>query len=56
MVREGKVWTAAGTALPQRGHTVCLHGDHPGAGARARAVRAALQAAGITVAPLGTWL
>jgi 5-oxoprolinase (ATP-hydrolysing) subunit A len=56
MVREGKVWTAAGTALPQQGHTVCLHGDHPGAGARARAVRAALQAAGITVAPLGTWL
>ena len=34
--------------------TICLHGDAPGAGAAARAVRDALQAAGVTVrAPHG---
>jgi 5-oxoprolinase (ATP-hydrolysing) subunit A len=56
MVLEQKIWTARGTVLPQVAHTVCLHGDHPGAGARARAVRQALEAAGIAVAPLGGWL
>ena len=30
--------------------TICLHGDSPDAGAAARAVRAALEAAGVTVA------
>jgi UPF0271 protein len=56
MVRSGQVVTAAGTALPHAGHTICLHGDSPDAAARARAVRAALEAAGIRVAPLGAWL
>jgi UPF0271 protein len=56
MVRTGEVPTAAGTTLPQVGHTICLHGDHPGAASRARAIRAALESGGITVAPLGGWL
>jgi 5-oxoprolinase (ATP-hydrolysing) subunit A len=56
MVREGVVPTVAGTTLPQIGHTVCLHGDHPGAASRALAIRSALESAGITVAPLGGWL
>jgi 5-oxoprolinase (ATP-hydrolysing) subunit A len=56
MVREQKIWTAQGAGLPQVGHTICLHGDHPGAAARARAIRQALEAAGIAVAPLGGWL
>jgi UPF0271 protein len=34
--------------------TLCLHGDHPHAGENARAVRQALEAAGIQVARLGT--
>jgi 5-oxoprolinase (ATP-hydrolysing) subunit A len=33
--------------------TLCLHGDTPGAAAVARAVRAALEKAGVTLAPLG---
>ena len=37
-------------------HTLCLHGDDPRAAERARALRAALEAAGITVAPLASWL
>lgn len=32
--------------------TLCIHGDHPGASARAAAVRLALEEQGITVAPL----
>ena len=55
MVQRGVVFSAAGLALPQRGQTLCLHGDDPEVVARARALRAALVAAGITVAPLGRW-
>jgi UPF0271 protein len=31
--------------------TLCVHGDHPGADRRARAVRSALAGAGVTVRP-----
>jgi 5-oxoprolinase (ATP-hydrolysing) subunit A len=56
MVHAGVVFTAAGTTLPQRGQTICLHGDDPAVGARAQALRAALGTAGVTVAPLAVWL
>jgi UPF0271 protein len=56
MVQEGAIRTANGTTIAQTGHTLCLHGDDPRAAARARAVRTAFAAAGITVAPLGSWL
>ena len=56
MVRSGRVPTAAGTSLAHASQTICLHGDAPEAPARAQAVRAALDAAGIRVAPLGAWL
>jgi UPF0271 protein len=56
MLREGAIRTVAGTVIPRAGHTICLHGDDPRAPGRARAVHAALLAAGHTVAPLGTWL
>jgi UPF0271 protein len=32
--------------------TLCIHGDTPGAPAITRAVRAALEAAGVTIAPV----
>jgi UPF0271 protein len=56
MVQRGLVPTASGTTLPQVGHTICLHGDTPGAASRARAIRTTLQAAAIRVSPLGAWL
>jgi len=56
MVRSQRAPTAAGVWLPLPLHTLCLHGDDPRATGRARALRAALEAAGITVAPLGSWL
>jgi 5-oxoprolinase (ATP-hydrolysing) subunit A len=41
-----------GTVVPVVAHTLCLHADTPGAPALARAVRARLLAAGITIRPL----
>ncbi len=52
MVVEGQVRTVVGTDLPVRCDTVLLHGDTPGAVAIARAVRAALETAGVVVTPL----
>jgi len=37
-----------------RAQTICLHGDTPGAADIAKAVRAALEQAGVTIAPLGS--
>lgn len=50
MVRAGAILTPAGERLETRVDTICVHGDSPGAVATARAVRAGLEAAGITVA------
>jgi len=52
IARDGEVRTATGTTVGVKADTLCLHGDNPSALANARAVRAALQAAGITLRPL----
>lgn len=44
---RGTVTAVDGTPLTVRADTICVHGDLPGAAARARAVREALLAAGI---------
>jgi 5-oxoprolinase (ATP-hydrolysing) subunit A len=49
IVRDGTANTVDGAAVPVTGRTLCLHGDTPGAVAHARAVRTALEAAGIVV-------
>ena len=41
-----------GTRLDLRPDTLCIHGDRPGAADRARAVRDALAAAGVSVGPV----
>lgn len=51
MVTAGLVAAAGGTVVPVRADTICIHGDTPGAVALAGAVRAALDTAGVTVAP-----
>ena len=51
MVTDGRVTAIDGTELSMRVDTICLHGDEPGAVDRARAIRAALDGAGVTVAP-----
>jgi UPF0271 protein len=55
MARTQRVPTAGG-GLPLVIHTLCLHGDDPRAAGRARTIRHALEAAGVTVAALGGWL
>jgi UPF0271 protein len=52
MVQDGAVESRTGRRLPIVADTVCVHGDTPSAVAMARAVRTALEAAGIAVAPL----
>jgi UPF0271 protein len=53
LVREGVVECADGTEVAVEAETFCLHGDQPSAALVARAVRAALEAAGVAVQALG---
>lgn len=46
MLQAGGIVTADGQRLPTRIDSICVHGDGPGAVEAARAIRAALEAAG----------
>lgn len=48
---SGRVSTLDGSLVAVRAESVCVHGDTPGAVAMARAVRAALAQAGVSVEP-----
>lgn len=50
LARRAPITSLEGTPLRITADTLCLHGDTPGAAARARAVRDALTAAGIRLA------
>ena len=52
MVKNRTVETSDGVRVPLDVDTLCIHGDTPGASQLARAVRTALEHAGVTVAPL----
>ncbi len=49
MARDHRATAIDGSDLTVQGQTICLHGDAPGALDRARAIRAAIEQAGITV-------
>lgn len=51
MVLDGEISAVDGTVLAVRPDSICLHGDTPGAVELARAVAAALHAAGVELAP-----
>ena len=53
LARREPIASLDGGSLRIAADTLCLHGDTPGAATRARAVRAALDAAGIRIAPPG---
>jgi 5-oxoprolinase (ATP-hydrolysing) subunit A len=53
IARDGAVTAADGSRVALVADTLCLHGDNPHAVAIARAVRSALEGAGVTVVPLG---
>jgi UPF0271 protein len=52
IVKDHVVAAVDGFDVPLHVDTICIHGDTPGAGQLAVAVRSALEAAGITVAPV----
>ena len=56
MVTTGQVAATDGTVISLTAHTLCLHGDTPGAADLAQRVRAALHASGVRVSPLATTL
>jgi len=53
IVRDGQAIAADGSQVRIDAQTLCLHGDTEGAPLIARAVRKRLEAAGVTIAPLG---
>jgi 5-oxoprolinase (ATP-hydrolysing) subunit A len=56
LVTEGTVVAITGEVVTVKADTLCLHGDTPGAVKLASALRAALEQAGVTLAPLGAAL
>ena len=54
IARDRRVRAWDGSWLPVEADTLCIHGDSPGAVEMARAVREALEGAGIEVRPLGS--
>jgi len=52
---DGRVRTIDNKVIEVEVHTICIHGDTPGAERIVRAVREALEKAGVLVRPLGTW-
>lgn len=50
LVIDGTLTAVDGTAVPVAADSICVHGDSPGAVDMARRVRAALEAAGVTIA------
>jgi len=56
MALEGKVHTIDGVDIDISVQTICCHGDTPGAERIVRAVREALDKAGVQVRPLREWL
>lgn len=53
IVTTGRARSVSGREIAIRADTICLHGDDPRAPALARAVRAALLRAGVSLVPLG---
>jgi UPF0271 protein len=51
LAQRGEIVAIDGTVLPSSARSLCLHGDTPGAVHHARAVRAALESAGIPITP-----
>lgn len=53
---RGSVTAITGKSIRLQADTVCMHGDTPGAAQIVRAVRERLEAAGVSVAPMGTFV
>lgn len=49
LAREGRVTSRSGEEIAVRADTLCIHGDTPGAAAKARAVRDVLESHGVQI-------
>jgi len=56
MVRDGVVVAHTGEEIPLRVDTICVHGDTPTAVEIAKTIRRELEAAGIEVVPMGSFV
>ena len=56
VVRDGVVVAHTGEEIPLRVDTICVHGDSPGAVEMAETIRKELEAAGIEVKPMGSFV
>jgi UPF0271 protein len=56
MLEEQAIRSQSGKKIPAKIDTICVHGDNPTAVAMARAVRTAIERAGVTVQPFHEWL
>ena len=56
MVQEGKVECIDGSEIDLAADTICVHGDNPSALALIKKMREALEAAGVEIAPAGSFL
>lgn len=56
MATEGIVETLDGGEIRLAPHTICFHGDTPGAAALVRAAREGLARSGVEIVPMGRWL
>jgi len=52
MAIDGRITASDGSEIVMRVQTICIHGDTPGAPQLAREIRAGLERAGVTVAPI----
>jgi len=56
MAKEGRIIATDGSVLEMKIDTLCVHGDNPSAVEHVREIRATLEAAGIEVVPMGTFI
>lgn len=56
MVVEGRATAIDGTEISIRADTICLHSDTPGAVDLARTLRERIEAAGVSIVPMGSFL
>jgi len=56
MAREGKIVTTDGSVLTMQIDTICVHGDNPSAVELVKNIRSAIEAEGISVVPMGTFI
>jgi 5-oxoprolinase (ATP-hydrolysing) subunit A len=51
MARDGKLIAIDGTEIPMKPHTICVHGDSPGAVEMVKSIRRLLESEGVSIKP-----